>query len=194
MIKGAATHPFSFVIFLFPMKMRLGTLLAILALVFTGLSFLAPTPAAAAAKDACSLMTAADAQAVLGEPTGAGKSEPRSFNGAEGTVCKFRSAQGNGMKTKSVSLNIQYSNSDISSNDNGMMENMKSAGYKDAHAVSGVGDAAVWGTTSMMGKPTGELTVRKGKTVTVIILIIGLDDATALDRAKALAAKVLPQA
>ena len=46
----------------------------------------------------------------------------------------------------------------------------------------------------MMGKPTGELTVRKGKTVMLIILIVGLDDATSLDRAKALAAKVLPQA
>ena len=97
-------------------------------LVFAGLSFVAPIPAAAAAKDACSLMTSADAQAVLGEPTGAGKSEPRSFNGAEGTVCKFRTVQGSAMKARSVSLNVQYSNSDISGNDSGMMADMKSAG------------------------------------------------------------------
>jgi hypothetical protein len=47
----------------------------------------------------------------------------------------------------------------------------------------------------MMGHPTGELTVRKGKNLILTIIISGMqDEATALARAKALAATILPKA
>jgi hypothetical protein len=156
---------------------------------------LVPARSWAAAKDACSLITSDDAQAALGEPVGPPKSRPRSMAGAEGTNCQYRSTQGSALKAKSVSLTAEYSSSDISGNENGMMDNMKTSGYKSVRQISGVGSSAVWGTTSMMGKPMGELSVLKGKSVMLIIIIDGIaDEATALDRAKALALKVLPKA
>jgi hypothetical protein len=165
------------------------------ALCLFGLVFLSWIPAFAAVKDACSLITASDAQDALGEPVGSPRSEPRPSAAGDGTECKFRSTQGNAFRAKSVSLTVHYANSDISGSDAAISENLKSSGFKDVHSVSGVGDAAVWATNSMMGHPMGELTVRKGKSVMLIILITGVaDEAAALDRAKALALKVLPKA
>jgi hypothetical protein len=146
-----------------------------------------------AAKDACTLLTADDAQAAVGEPVGPPKSRPRSMAGAEGSNCQFRSTQGSALSAKSVSLTVEYSSSDISGNEGGMMENLKSAGFKNVHAVSGVGSSAVWGTNSVMGRPQGELSVLKGKTIMLIIIISGLPDEAALDRAKAVALKILPK-
>jgi hypothetical protein len=162
---------------------------------FLSAVLLTPVSSWAAAKDACSLITSDDAQAALREPVGPPKSRPRSMAGAEGTNCQYRSTQGSALKAKSVSLTVEYSSSDISGNENGMMDNLKSAGYKNVRQISGVGSSAVWGTTSMMGRPMGELSVLKGKSVMLIIIVDGIaDDATALDRAKALALKVLPRA
>ena len=143
------------------------------------------------AKDACSLITAADAQAALGEPVSSPRSEPR----PEGTACSFRSAQGPSLTAKTVTLSTHYSDTDISGDDSGMAESLKTAGFKDVHQVSGVGDAAVWGATVMLDRPAGELTVRKGKNLILTIIISGIaDEATALDRAKALAITILPKA
>ncbi|MGA7217033.1 MAG: hypothetical protein WBX38_01885 [Candidatus Sulfotelmatobacter sp.] len=162
---------------------------------FLSAVLLTSVPSWAAAKDACSLITSDDAQAALGEPVGLPKSRPRSMAGADGSNCQYRSTQGSALKAKSVSLTVGYSSSDISGNENGMMENLKSAGYKNVRQISGVGSSAVWGTNSMMDRPTGELSVLKGKNIMLIIIIDGIaDEPTALDRAKALAAKVLPKA
>jgi hypothetical protein len=115
--------------------------------------------------------------------------------GADGTNCKFRSTQGSALKAKSVSVTVEYSSTDISSQFSSMADSMKSQGYKNVQNISGVGDAAIWGTNSMVGRPTGELTIRKGKSTMLIILISGVADETdALNRAKALAAKVVPKA
>jgi len=173
------------------MNLRLALSIALLSCLFTGLVVLAPVPASAAAKDACSLITAADAQAALGEPVSPPRNEPRP--GA--SACRFRSTQGSALSAKTVTLSVHYSDTDVSGNDTGMAETLKAAGYKNVHQVSGVGDAAIWGTNSMMGRPMGELTVRKGKNLILTIIISGIqDEATALARAKALAATILPKA
>ena len=76
-----------------------------------------------------------------------------------------------------------------------MSENLKSGGFQNVHDVGGVGDEAFWGSRSAMGKTMGELSVRKGKSILIEIVISGFEDeAAALDRAKALAAKALPRA
>jgi len=163
-------------------------------LVFVGLVLIAPSRAAAA-KDACSLMSAADAEAALGEPVGAPVSEPRSSGASDGSECKFKSTQGRALKGKNVALTVQYATSDVTGSTKGIADNLRSAGMKNVHEVSGVGDGAVWGSTSMMGRPMGELSVLKGKHIMLIILINGIaDEADSLSRAKALAAKVLPKA
>jgi len=173
------------------MKMRLTISLALVLYLLASFLVLAPAPASAAAKDACSLITAADAQAALGEPVSPPRNEPRP--GA--SACRFRSTQGSALSAKTVTLSAHYSDTDISGNDTGMAETLKAAGYKNVHQVPGVGDAAVWGTNSMMGRPMGELTVRKGKSLILTIIISGIpDEATALARAKALAATILPKA
>ncbi|MGA2372391.1 MAG: hypothetical protein ACLP3R_10680 [Candidatus Korobacteraceae bacterium] len=173
------------------MNLRLALSIALLSCLFTSLVVLAPVPARAAAKDACSLITSADAQAALGEPVSPPRNEPR----PEGSACRFRSTQGSALSAKTVTLSVHYSDTDISGNEGGMADSLKAAGYKNVQQISGVGDAAVWGTNTMMGKPTGELAVRKGKNLILTIIISGIqDEATALARAKALAATILPKA
>ncbi len=173
------------------MKMRSRVPLALISCVFIGFVVLAPTPARAATKDACSLITAADAEAALGEPVAPPRNEPRT----DGSACSFRSAQGASLTAKTVTLNAHYSDTDISGNESAMADSLKAAGFKNVQPVSGVGDAAVWGTASKLGRPSGNLTVRKGKNLILTIIISGMDDdATALDRAKALALTVLPKA
>jgi hypothetical protein len=94
-----------------------------------------------------------------------------------------------------LTVTAHYSDTDVSGNEAAMADSLKAAGYKNVQQISGVGDAAVWGTNSMMGHPTGELTVRKGKNLILTIIISGIqDEATALARAKALAATILPKA
>ncbi len=149
----------------------------------------------AADKDACSLVTAADAEAALGEPVGAPTPELRPSPPGQASACRFRSTQSRGLKAKTVSVSVHYATEDLHASMPGMMDNLKSAGYQNVHSVAGVGEEAIWASRVMMGKTTGELTVRKGKSTLVVIIINGLpDDATALDHAKALAAKVLPKA
>lgn len=168
--------------------------LLLLALLLTW-GLLSSIQAFAAAKDACSIVTTDDAAAAIGEPVRPGRSEPRSMNGAEGTNCRFRSTQGSALSGKTVSVTVEYSSTDISGNTHGMADNLKSSGFKDVREISGVGDAAVWGTTSMMGRPTAELTVQKGKSIILIIILAGIpDNAIALARAKDLAMKILPRA
>jgi hypothetical protein len=172
------------------MKMRSPIPLALVSCLFIGFVVMAPAPARAAAKDACSLITAADAEAALGEPVAPPRNEPRT----DGSACRFRSAQGASLTAKTVTLNAHY-NTDISGSESGMADSLKAAGFKNVQPVLGVGDAAVWGTASMMGRPSGNLTVRKGKNLILTIIISGIaDDAVALDHAKALALTVLPKA
>ncbi|MGA8025504.1 MAG: hypothetical protein WB992_00035 [Bryobacteraceae bacterium] len=153
-----------------------------------------PSTATAAVTDACSVLTGADAEAALGEPVGPPKSEVRPSGAGQAPVCKFRSTQGSAMKAKTVSVSIRYGPDDLGNKMSAISENEKSAGYKNVHDVGGVGDGAVWGTTSMMGRTMGELTVRKGNSVMLVILIGGIqDEANALEHAKTLAAKVLPK-
>jgi hypothetical protein len=172
------------------MNLRLAVSIALLSCVFT-VVVLAPVSARAAAKDACSLITSADAQAALGEPVSPPRNEPR----PEASACRFRSTQGSALSAKTVTLSAHYSDTDISGNEAGMADSLKAAGYKNVQQISGVGDAAVWGTNSMMGRPMGELTVRKGKNLILTIIISGIqDETTALARAKALAATILPKA
>ncbi len=173
------------------MKMPLRRSLVLQLSFFLVLVTVAAIPARAAAKDACSLITSADAQAALGEPVSPPRNEPR----PEGSACRFRSAQGSSLAAKTVTLTAHYSDTDVSGNESGMADTLKAAGFKNVHQVSGVGDAAVWGSTTMLGRPSGELTVRKGKNLILTIIISGIaDDATALDRAKALAVTILPKA
>jgi hypothetical protein len=150
--------------------------------------------ASAAVKDACTVITSADAEAVLGEPVGPPQPATRSSGSGDGSECKFRSAQGKALSRKSVSITVTYTADDLSGTSGGISSNLQSAGFKNVHDVSGVGDRAVWGVTSMLGKAMDELTVLKGKHTMLIIITIGLQDETAaLDRAKALAAKILPK-
>jgi hypothetical protein len=157
------------------------------------LCFPSPSPAAAVT-DACSVVTAADAEAALGEPVGPPKSEVRPSGAGRAPVCKFRSKQGSALKAKTVSVSIRYGAFNLGNKMSAIADNEKSAGYKDVHEVGGVGDGAVWGTTSMLGRMMGELTVRKGNSTMLVIVIGGLqDEASALEHAKTLAAKVLPK-
>jgi hypothetical protein len=147
--------------------------------------FITSAAAFGATKDACSLVTAADAQAVLGEPVGPGVPTGRSGAESEGSACRFKSTQ---TRTKSVSLTVEYSHEDLNGKMGAMAENLKQSGFKNVQTVSGAGDEAIWATNTMLGRSMGELTVRKGKQIMLIIIVNGVaDEAAALTRAKALA-------
>jgi hypothetical protein len=139
-----------------------------------------------AQKDACSLLTSADAQAALGEPVGPSQ--------MTGDACRFRSTQGSALKGKTISVSVHSSTTDIRGTMPGMMDNLKSNGYPNVQKVAGVGDEAIWASRTSLGRLSGELTVRKGQHTLLIIIINGMaDDALSLDRAKALAIKVFPR-
>jgi len=149
---------------------------------------------AAAGKDACKLFTPKDAQTAFGEPVDEATTHPDSINGSEGSTCKFRSTQGVGIHNKNISVPVEYSSQGFAADTRRMIDALKSAGYQGVRQVSRVGDNAIWGTNSVMGTPLGELTVIKGKSTMIIILINGISDDAALDRAKDLARKILPKA
>jgi hypothetical protein len=143
----------------------------------------------AATMDACTLFTPADAQKALGEPVGPSQAEGRSFGAGEGSSCRYRSATGQAVSGKSVSLNVRHSETDLTGSTTGIAENLKSAGFKNVHEVAGIGSAAVWASNSILGRLQGELTVIQGKSVMLIVIIKGIpDEADALSRAKAIAA------
>jgi hypothetical protein len=158
------------------------------------LTLFAASFARAEVKDACTLISTADAQAVLGEPVNPGKFDNRSSGTGDGSACTFRGAAGGALSAKKVSLTLRYSSNDVRGSAPGMAESMRSNGYQNVHPVAGVGDAAIWGSLKMLRRTTCELTVLKGKAIVLIVLIEGLpDDATTLDRATHLALSVLPR-
>ncbi len=169
------------------MSLRLTFLPASCLVALFAFSFRSALPALAAVKDACSVITPADAQAVLGEPVGPAKSATQAAGPGDGFVCKYKSTIGNAFRAKSLSVTVQYSRTDLTGSANGIAESEKQTGYQDVHMVPGVGSAAVWGTLSMPGRPQGELTVFKGKNVMLIILVKGVEEGAALERAKSLA-------
>jgi len=146
----------------------------------------------AATKDACGLLSLADAQTALGEPVGPAKFENRSFGHGEATSCRFRPTVGKVIGGKSVSLEVRYSDDDLTGSAKGIAENFQSAGFKNVHQVSGIGTVAVWASNSVFGKLQGELTVIQGKSVMLIVLIDGLaSEAEAISSAKIIATKAL---
>lgn len=166
-------------------QLGLGLLIAV------GLNF-AATQAFADAKDACSLITSADAQSAIGEPVGPPQNQNRSFGAGDAASCKYRSTVGKAFSAKSVSLTIHSNGADVSGSAGSIADNLKSAGFENVQQVPGVGSAAVWGTNSAMGRAQGELTVLKGKSIMLVILITGIpDQAQALAKAKAIAASAL---
>lgn len=176
------------------MRIRLHVASTVFSCVFAAAALWFPSTLSGAVKDACTVLTQADAEAALGEPVGPPRSESRPSGAGEAPACKFRSAQGGALKGKSVSLTIRYGANDLANKMGAIADSERASGYNNVHEVGGVGGGAVWGTVSIMGKLTGELTVRKGDSVMLVVLIGGIqDEATALDRAKVLAAKVLPK-
>ncbi|RXH54668.1 hypothetical protein [Granulicella sibirica] len=163
-----------------------------LSLFALSLSLFLPATLHAARKDACSLIASSDAQAALGEPVGPSKEENRSYGKGEATSCQYRSTLGSALRGKSVSLEVRYSDDDLTGSAKGIAESLQSAGFKDVHLVAGAGSAAVWGSNSILGRTQGELTVIQGKSVMLIIIISGIpDEADAISKAKAMALKAL---
>ena len=155
-------------------------------------SLLTAASASAAKKDACSFLTSSEAQAAIGEAVGPARAEDRSSGAGQGSSCRYRSASGRALSGKSVSLNVRYSDTDLTGSAIGIGENLESAGFKNVHDVAGVGSAAIWGSNSILSRPQGELTVIQGKSVMLIVIIDGIaNEADALARAKVIAARAI---
>ena len=170
------------------MKTNMGFGLRVVILCVAAAGMLLPSTAKAAAKDACSLVSTGDAQSALGEPVSAGQSFPE----GDGSRCRFRSTVGSALKAKTLAVSVHYS--DASGTAAAIADNLKNSGFPDAHQVAGIGNAAVWATSNNLGRLQGELTVIKGKTAMLVILISNpTDENAALNAAKTLAAKLLPQ-
>jgi hypothetical protein len=146
------------------------------------------------AKDACSLVTAGDVRAVIGEevhqvPAGI---IPPSGPGLEYSSCRFKTAS----KTRTVSLLARYSKGRPNDSITELVAKMRSQKLPGVREISGVGDGAVW-DGGPLSKTSGsyQLTFMKGKFVFLLITLTGsFTEAGALEQAKALAAKILPRA
>jgi hypothetical protein len=151
--------------------------------------------ARAAPIDACSLIAPADAESALDEPVGAPRSESRSSEVGDGSLCQYRSTAGGVggvLKAKSVSVEVHYSQTDLTGSTGSITQNLKSAGFKTVHEVPGIGSAAVWASNSILGRAQAELTVIHGRSVMLIIILNGIPNETeALARARVIASKAI---
>jgi hypothetical protein len=112
---------------------------------------------------------------------------PPSAPGLEYSSCNFKALAG---KTR-VSLLARYSQNRPNDSAQELMAKLHTQGYQGIREISGVGDGAVWANLGM----THQLTVMKGRGIFLLITISGPgDEATELERAKSLAAKILPRA
>ncbi|WP_263374559.1 hypothetical protein [Granulicella aggregans] len=153
---------------------------------------LSAVSAQAASKDACSFLTPPEAQAALALPVGPARSEDRSSGAGQGSSCRYRATSGRALSGKTVSLNVRYSETDLTGSAEAIGENLKSAGFKNVHDVAGIGSAAIWGSNSILGRPQGELTVIVGKSVMLIVILDGIaNEEDALARAKKIAARAI---
>jgi len=141
------------------------------------------------AKNACSLLTADDVQAVIGElvhsvpPTMMPPYGPK----VEASMCRFKSASG-----KTVSLMARYGQP----NDPpaALVAKLKSQKVSDVREIPGIGDGAVWSGAQALGRANFQLQVNKGKYTFLLFSFFGkFTEASALENAKALAARVLPR-
>jgi len=136
----------------------------------------APTSAAPGTLDACSLLTAADAQAALGEPV-----DPGVPPEAGAHSCIFAGHPAVGLDLNSVEISL----TDVAAFD----PSKKSIAGLTITPVSGIGDAAYYVS---MGAGYEVLNVRKGQvTFTVSVLLKGASDAQLQAAEQTLAAAAL---
>jgi hypothetical protein len=136
----------------------------------------APTSAAPGTLDACSLLTAADAQAALGEPV-----DPGVPPEAGAHSCIFAGHPTVGLDLNSVEISL----TDVAAFD----PSKKSIPGLTITPVSGIGDAAYYVS---MGAGYEVLNVRKGQvTFTVSVLLKGASDAELQTAEQTLAAAAL---
>ena len=93
----------------------------------------------------------------------------------------------------------RYSQEPISESGSDIVADFKKNGYQNIREISGIGDAAVWTTWSSVHPSThattiwGSLTVKKGNRILLVITVRGQpNEATSMEKAKAVALKVLP--
>lgn len=135
-----------------------------------------PTGAAPGVLDACSLLTAADASAALGEPV-----DPGAPPAAGAHSCLFSGHPAQGVDINAVELSL----TGLGTFD----PTKKSIPGLTITQVSGVGDAAYFVS---MGAGYEVLNVKKGQTTfTVSVLLKGASDTQLQDSEKTLAALVL---
>jgi hypothetical protein len=145
---------------------------------------------AADRKDACTLLTAVDAEAALGEAVAAGQPQVISAGGgglAAVSNCRYRPAHA--AIGKSVALMARYSPVPNPAASDSVRASLKSMG--DPKDVPGVGDSALWVFHKTGRMTSGQLNIFKGATYLIVTLDGAADEAAALDRAKALALKLI---
>ncbi len=147
--------------------------------------------ASAEVKNTCSLVTAQDVEAVLGEPVRRPQSESRSTTTLQSSTCRFLGSQS---QTKYLSIIVQQVTTDLSASKTAMSDYLRKLNFTNVQPVQGVGDEAAWGSATLAGKLICQLSARKGKSTWLVIMITGLpDDTDTINRAKILANKVLAQ-
>ena len=145
----------------------------------------------AAAKNACALLSGADVQAVIGEAVGKAQNRTVSQgagNVAEVSICSYLTA---GQASKTISLLARYS--PAPNEDAGLIaKKLQKTGYKDVREIAGVGDRAIWAMTLVSHRIAGQLTVLRGAKILFVVTVLGFpDEAGSLEKAKALALRVL---
>lgn len=118
----------------------------------------APKASAAQAKDACTLVTAANVEAVLGEPVKPPQRESHNSTTLQDSTCRFLPSQSQG---KYLSLMLHQTPSDGSTTP--MSDYLKKMNFMNLEQVSGVGSDAAWGSISLAGKLICQLSARKDK-------------------------------
>jgi hypothetical protein len=144
---------------------------------------LVASKASAQIKDVCGLVDTADATALLGEEVSAPQAESSGRTGS--ATCRFLTSK---VPLKSLSVLVQYAQLSPTS----MADHLKALLATNVQQVPGVGDDAAWGSMTIAGRTICQLSVRKGKSMRLLLMISGLpDDPGLLSRARILALKIL---
>lgn len=148
-------------------------------------------PFSVGARDACSLLTARDAEAALGEPLAPPQSQIVSPGGgamAAVSTCRFRPAKP--AIGKSISLMARISSTPNPAAADSVRASLKSMG--DPKDVPGIGDKAIWLFHKTGRLTSGQLNVFSKGTIYLIFTVDGLpDESAALEKASSLARTVL---
>lgn len=153
-----------------------------------------PSQSASAKVDACSLLSKAEAESLLGEPVKDGQHGILENDGSGGTAvvsqCIYRSVA-HFSKAVDLTARISPPQEKITASIETIRKTLKETASAEPQNLSGVGDTAFWAPVGQGAYHSIQLNVFKGNSNYLIISVKGFPDDPSVEKAKTVAQKAL---